>query len=149
LEKLRNYAAEDADITLQLHEYLFEKLKERKLDKLYFDIEEPLIKILSEMEYNGIRMDADFLVNYGKELAGLIVEVQDRIYAMAGAVFNIDSPKQVGEILFDVMKIPYRWSKTKTGQYSTNEAKLGELANEHEIVTLILDYRGLTKLKST
>lgn len=149
IEKLTAYAAEDADITLQLHDYLYQRLKEEKLDKLYFDIEEPIIKILADMEFNGIRMDGQFLVEYGKELTEQILELQSAIHTMAGTVFNIDSPKQVGEILFDVMKIPYRWSKTKTGQYSTNEAKLGELEKDHEIVSMILEYRGLMKLKST
>src|SRR5690606_30055203 len=149
IQKLTNYAAEDADITLQLHEYLFSKLKAEKLDKLYFDIEEPIIRVLAEMEFNGIRMDEHFLEEYGKELTEKILEIQSAIYEIAGTVFNIDSPKQVGEILFDVLKIPYRWTKTKTGQYSTNEAKLGELEKDHEIVSMILEYRGLMKLKST
>lgn len=149
IQKLTNYAAEDADITLQLHEYLFSKLKAEKLDKLYFDIEEPIIRVLAEMEFNGIRMDGHFLEEYGKELTEKILEIQSAIYEIAGTVFNIDSPKQVGEILFDVLKIPYRWTKTKTGQYSTNEAKLGELEKEHVIVSMILEYRGLMKLKST
>src|SRR5690606_22070406 len=149
VEKLKNYAAEDADITLRLHEYLYEKLKKEKLDPLYFDAEEPVIKVLAEMEFTGIRLNSDFLIQYGKELTEQILELQSTIHTMAGAVFNIDSPKQVGEILFDVMKIPYRWGKTKTGQYSTNEVKLGELEKDHEIVSMILEYRGLMKLKST
>lgn len=149
VEKLKNYAAEDADITLRLHEYLYEKLKKEKLDPLYFDVEEPVIKVLAEMEFTGIRLNSDFLIQYGKELTEQILELQSTIHTMAGAVFNIDSPKQVGEILFDVMKIPYRWGKTKTGQYSTNEVKLGELEKDHEIVSMILEYRGLMKLKST
>ncbi len=149
LEKLKNYAAEDADITLQLHELLHEKLKEEKLDKLYFDIEEPVIKVLADMEYDGIRLNKEFLNEYSKQLAEQILNTQATIHQKAGAVFNIDSPKQVGEILFDKLKIPYRWRRTKTGQYSTNEAKLSEMANEHDIVSLILEYRGLAKLKST
>lgn len=149
LEKLKNYAAEDADITLRLHEFLYEKLKEEKLDKLYFDIEEPLIKVLADMEFDGIRLNKDFLNQYSKQLTEEILDTEARIHEMAGAVFNIDSPKQVGEILFDKLKIPYRWRKTKTGQHSTNEAKLSELSREHEIVSLILEYRGLAKLKST
>lgn len=149
LEKLKNYAAEDADITLQLHDFLYEKLKEEGLDKLYFDIEEPVIKVLTDMEYNGIRLDKKFLDDYSTKLAEEVLRTQATIHEMAGAVFNIDSPKQVGEILFDKLEIPYRWRKTKTGQYSTNETKLSELAKDHEIISLILEYRGLTKLKST
>lgn len=150
IDKLKNYAAEDADITLQLHEFLGPKLSEEEgLDKLYFDIEEPVIKVLAEMEHNGIRLDSTFLDDYSKQLTKEILKIQETIHGTAGAIFNIDSPKQVGEILFDKMKIPYRWRKTKTGQYSTNEAKLSELAKEHDIVNLIMEYRGLTKLKST
>lgn len=149
LEKLKNYAAEDADITLQLHDFLHAKLKEEGLDKLYFDIEEPVIKVLADMEYNGIRLDKKFLNDYSTKLAEEVLRTKATIHEMAGAVFNIDSPKQVGEILFDKLEIPYRWRKTKTGQYSTNEAKLSELAKDHDIISRILEYRGLTKLKST
>lgn len=149
LEKLKNYAAEDADITLQLHELLYAKLKEAGLDSLYFNMEEPLIKVLVEIEYNGIRLDRKMLKNYGRQLNDEIIAKQEKIHKMAGAIFNIDSPKQVGEILFDKLKVPYRWRKTKTGNYSTNEAKLSELATEHPIISMILEYRGLTKLKST
>ncbi len=149
LEKLKNYAAEDADITLRLHEHLHPKLQEENLEKLYFDIEEPVIKVLAEMEYNGIRLDKKFLNDYSEKLAEEVLRTEATIHEMAGVVFNVDSPKQVGEVLFERMEIPYRWRKTKTGQFSTNEAKLSELAKDHEIISLILEYRGLTKLKST
>lgn len=101
------------------------------------------------MEYHGVRVDSAFLKAYSKELNEEVLAIEEKIQDLAGCVFNISSPKQVGEILFDQMKIPYRWRKTKTGQYSTDEAKLSELAIEHEIVKMILEYRGLTKLKST
>lgn len=148
-EKLKNYAAEDSDITLQVHDLLQAELEKEGLEKLYYSIEEPVIKVLATMEYHGVRVDSAFLKAYSKELNEEILAIEEKIQALAGCVFNISSPKQVGEILFDQMKIPYRWRKTKTGQYSTDEAKLSELAIEHEIVKMILEYRGLTKLKST
>ncbi len=149
-EKVVNYASEDADITNQLVEYLEPQLKkEENLYTLYKDIEEPVIKVLTQLEYNGVNLDSPYLNNYSKELTEKIISKEDRIYEKAGTKFNISSPKQVGEILFDHLKIPYRWSKTKTGQYSTDEAKLSELAKDNDIVQDILDYRGLTKLKST
>ena len=149
VEKVAEYAAEDADITLQLHGYLRPLVKEQGLEKLYHDIEGPLIGVLAAMEYEGIRIDAPFLDAYAVELEGRIREVEATVYREAGSRFNLGSPKQIGEILFDRMKIPYRWGKTKTGQYSTDEEKLAELAVEHPFVQTILDYRALSKLKST
>lgn len=148
-EKMKNYAAEDSDITLQLHDILVEELKKEKLEELYYSIEEPLIEVLADMEFQGIHVDSDFLNQYSKELNQEVIALEEKIQELAGCVFNISSPKQVGEVLFDQLKLPYRWRKTKTGQYSTDEAKLSELAVEHDIAKMILDYRGLTKLKST
>ncbi|RMD72753.1 MAG: DNA polymerase I, partial [Bacteroidetes bacterium] len=149
VEQVAPYAAEDADITLQLYHLLFPRLKEEGLEELYFRIEEPLIKVLVDMEHAGINLDVDFLKQYSKELAQKMQQIEARIYELAGQRFNIASPKQVGEILFEKLKIPYRWRKTRTGQYSTDEEKLSELAKEHEIARAILDYRQLAKLKST
>ena len=149
LDKLRDYAAEDADITLQLRNYLEAELKEAKLDDLYAKLEEPLVKVLIDLEYEGINLNEAFLNAYSKELEVKIDEVQKKIFENAGVEFNIASPKQVGEVLFEKMQVPYRWKKTKTGQYSTNEEKLNELAKDHPFVSDILTYRGLTKLKST
>ena len=149
LDKLRDYAAEDADITLQLRNYLEKELKEAKLDELYFKLEEPLVKVLIDLEYEGINLNEQFLNDYSKELEVKVDEIQKKIYDHAGIEFNIASPKQVGEVLFEKMQVPYRWKKTKTGQYSTNEEKLNELAKDHPFVSDILTYRGLTKLKST
>lgn len=149
LEKLKNYAAEDADITLKLHDILEKELKKEELEDLYYTIEEPVIKVLADMEHNGIRLDKKILKGHSGSLTENILSIEKSIHELSGSVFNIDSPKQVGEILFDGMKIPYRWRKTKTGQYSTDETKLSELALEFEIAGLILEYRGLTKLKST
>ncbi len=148
-EKVKDYAAEDADITWQLYQYLEPKLTEEKLDKLYREIEEPLIHCLVDMEFEGINLDADFLHIYSKELEKEIGALEAKIHETAGVKFNIASPKQVGEVLFDKMEIPYRWKKTKSGQYSTSEEKLTEMAPEFPIISEILKFRGLTKLKST
>ncbi|HRW75094.1 MAG: DNA polymerase I [Lewinellaceae bacterium] len=149
VEKVAEYAAEDADITLQLYHYLWPRIQSENLENLYNTMEGPLIRVLTEMEFNGIRLDSDFLAAYSIELDKEIQETERTVYKMAGSAFNMSSPKQVGEILFDRMKIPYRWSKTKSGQYSTDEEKLTELAPDNPIVDQILRYRGLTKLKST
>ncbi len=149
IERVAEYAGEDADITLRLKEELFPQLKEEKLQSLYDTIEEPLIKVLVDVEFEGININVDFLNEYSKKLGAEILELEKKIYEVAGSPFNIASPKQVGQILFDRLEIPYRWRKTKTGQYSTDEEKLTELAVENPIVKDILTYRGLAKLKST
>ncbi len=149
VEKVVQYAGEDADITLQLGEYFRPKLKEEGLEKLYTEMEEPLMKVLVELEYNGINLDVGYLEAYSKELDIIIKAAQAEIYKDAGAPFNISSPKQVGEVLFDKMGLPYRWKKTKSGQYSTSEEKLAEMADDFEIVNKILKYRSYSKLKST
>lgn len=149
VEKVKDYASEDADITYQLKEFLAPKLKEEGLLELYQTMEEPLVKVLVDLEFEGINLDVDFLNEYSEELEERIKVLEKSIHETAGVPFNVASPKQVGEVLFEKMEIPYRWSKTKSGQYSTNEEKLTELANEHAIVNEILRYRGLTKLKST
>jgi DNA polymerase-1 len=149
LERIKEYAGEDADITLRLKNKLAPEIEKEGFEKLYWETEAPLVNALVEMEYNGIKVDADFLGEYSKELEGKISKAEAKIHKMAGVPFNIASPKQVGEVLFKHLRIPYRWSKTKTGQYSTNEQKLTELAGEHPIVAEILDYRGMAKLKST
>lgn len=150
VEKVVEYAAEDADITLQLKEYLYPQLnKNEGLAKLYHEMEAPLIKVLAAMEYEGVNLNSEFLFEYSEKLEADISEVEANIYEQAGTKFNIGSPKQVGEVLFDQMDLPYRWRKTKSGQYSTNEEKLTELATDFPIVNDILRYRGLSKLKST
>ncbi len=149
LELLAEYAAEDADLTWQLYEILSKELEKEGLYELYEKMEAPLIEVLVEMEYNGIKVDADFLKKYGQQLSKELAGIEKKIFEMAGGPFNINSPKQIGQILFDRLKIPYRWQKTKTGQYSTNEEKLSELAHEHPIVREILRYRSLSKLIST
>ena len=149
IEKVTEYAAEDADITLQLKPVLQEMLKENSAEQLFKELEMPLVRVLTDMEFEGVRIDAQFLNNYSTVLEQQIREKEESIYEKAGVRFNIASPKQVGEVLFDKMKIPYRWKKTKSGQYSTNEEKLSELAQDHAYVQEILDFRKLSKLKST
>jgi DNA polymerase I len=149
VEDVLDYAAEDADITLQLKNYLAPRLQEEGLKDLYHQMEEPLIRVLADMEYHGVNIDADYLNSYSVELEKEIAGFEKQIYEAAGSRFNIASPKQVGEILFDRLKVPYRWQKTKTGQYATDEEKLTELSHEHPVIELILTHRGLTKLKST
>lgn len=148
-EKVVVYACEDADITLQLKEYLDKELESENLKELYDHIEEPLIDAIIEMESAGVKVDREYLKKYSEELQEKIDALVKEVHEMAGVEFNIASPRQVGEVLFDKMDIPYKWRKTKSGQYSTNEEKLSELSKNHEIARKILDYRGLTKLKST
>jgi DNA polymerase-1 len=149
VKKVAEYAAEDADITLRLKPVLQEMLKENEAEKLFRELEMPLVRVLTDMEFEGVRIDDQFLNNYSIVLEQQIKEKEESIYEKAGVRFNIASPKQVGEVLFDKMKIPYRWKKTKSGQYSTNEEKLSELAADHAYVQEILDFRKLSKLKST
>lgn len=149
LEKIKEYAAEDADIVLQLYPVLDKDIREFGVSTVMTDIELPLINVLASMENEGVRIDADFLKDYSKVLGQGIEKTESKIYQIAGVRFNISSPKQVGEVLFDRLKIPYKWKKTATQQYSTDEEKLNELYDEHELVREILEYRKLSKLKST
>lgn len=149
VEKVKEYAGEDADLTLQLSPVLSGMLKENKLDHLYETIEAPLIRVLCDVEYEGVRINDTFLQVYSKELEGLIIQKEQEIYKNAGVHFNIASPKQVGEVLFDRLKVPYKWKKTSTGQYSTDVEKLTELAGEHIVIDSILEHRKFSKLKST
>ena len=149
LDKIAEYATEDADITVQLYEYLNPKVKADGLQSVYDEIDGPLIRVLAKIERNGINLNADYLDQYSVELGKLITSEERSIYEMAGTPFNISSPKQVGEVLFDKLNIPYRWRKTSSGQYSTSEEKLQELSTHHSIIEKILQYRMLTKLKST
>jgi len=149
VKQVVDYAAEDADITLQVKKLIEKDLKKEKLDDLYYKIEEPLIDVLCQMEYEGVKIDGEFLNKYSKVLQKKIAEVEKEIYKLAGVDFNIGSPKQVGEVLFDKLKIKYRWRKTGTGQYSTDVEKLNELAPDNEIIQKILEYRKFAKLKST
>ena len=149
VEKVVDYAAEDADVTLRLRDYLQPELEEQGLADLYHRIEEPMIKALVQLEYNGIKIDSDYLAAYSKEFDAELQQLERDIYKTAGTTFNIASPKQVGEVLFDRMQVPYRWKKTKSGQYRTGEEILSELAPDVPVIDKIMRFRGLTKLKST
>lgn len=149
LEDIKEYAAEDADITYQLYQYLMPELESINATKLYETLESKLIYVLADMEMAGVNIDAQYLNKYSVELGQRIDILEEKIYQQAGHTFNISSPKQVGDLLFGTMNIPYRWTKTKQGAFSTDEAKLSELALEHTFVQDILDHRSLSKLKST
>src|SRR5690606_15552808 len=149
LEKQTEYAVEDADITLQLKEHFEKELGEANIQKLFDDIEIPLLRVLADMELEGINLDEKFLNSLSEKLDADIKTLEANIYKEAGEEFNIASPKQLGEILFDKMKLVDKPKKPKTGQYATGEDILSYLAKDHEIIQHILDYRGLAKLKST
>ncbi|MGB0429345.1 MAG: DNA polymerase I, partial [Bacteroidia bacterium] len=148
-EQISDYACEDADITLQLKEKFAPEVKERNGDKVFNQIECPLIYVLSDMEMEGIKLDKGFLQEYSGELQTEIASQMEKVYEIAGEEFNLNSPKQMGEVLFDRLKLDSKAKKTKSGQYKTDEATLQKLGAKHEIVKHILDYRQLTKLKST
>ena len=148
-EQVYEYAAEDADVTLRLKNKLEPELKKFDCENLFYDIEMPLMPVLAEMEMNGVRLDTESLKETSTILTNRVLEIEQRIYELAGGQFNIASPKQVGEILFDKLKIVEKAKKTKTGQYVTSEDVLQQLKNKHEIVADILEHRGLKKLLGT
>jgi DNA polymerase-1 len=149
LEDIKEYAVEDADVTLQLKEVFAPHIVSENFTELFHEIETPLIKVLAAMEYEGVNLNTDYLKIYSKELEREAQKAQLQIFEIANTTFNLDSPKQLGEVLFVKMGIPYEGKKTKTGQFSTGEEVLSKLAYEHEIARLIQDYRELVKLKST
>ncbi len=149
IDKQTEYAVEDADITFQLKEHFAPELTEAKTVSLFKDIEIPLLRVLADMEIEGINLDKGFLQSLSEELDSDIKTLEQKIYTEAGEEFNIASPKQLGVILFEKMKLVDKPKKTKTGQYSTAEDVLSYLAKDHDIIQNILDFRGLSKLKST
>jgi DNA polymerase-1 len=146
---IKDYAAEDADITLQLKNNFVPKLIENELEKLFNEVELPLIKVLANIEREGINIDVPALKEFSVQLQNDIAIVEAEIQSFAGTKFNVSSPKQVGEILFEYLKIIDKPKKTKTGQYATGEDVLSKLESLHPIVAKILDYRELVKLKNT
>lgn len=148
-EQVYEYAAEDADITLQLKNKLEPELKKYGAEDLFYNIEMPLMPVLAEMEMNGVRIDTDSLKETSSVLTARMKEIEKRIFELAGTEFNIASPKQVGEVLFDKLHIVEKAKKTKTGQYVTSEEVLQSLKHKHEIVADILEHRGLKKLLGT
>ena len=148
-EAIYKYACEDADITLQLKEVLEKELKENGAEKLFYEIEMPLVPVLAYMEKNGVRVDTEALKETSRHFTARMKQIEEEVHQLAGGEFNISSPKQVGEVLFDKLKIVSKAKKTKTGQYVTSEEVLESLRSKHEVVGKILDYRGLKKLLST
>lgn len=149
LDLLCDYAAEDADITFQLKEILEKEIHQNGLQQLFYEIEMPLMKVLARMEQNGVRIDSEALRISSVVLTGEMIELEKQIHELAGYEFNVSSPAQVGEILFDRLKLDEKAKKTKTGQYSTSEDVLEKIRSKHPIIGKILEYRGLKKLLST
>ncbi|WP_373514448.1 DNA polymerase I [Persicitalea sp.] len=149
IEEVTEYAGEDADITLQLHQLLLPELDEKAAAKLFTGVEMPLVRVLTAMESEGVRVDMDALSKMSQELETDIKVLETDIFATAETEFNLNSPKQLGEVLFDKMNLVKNPKKTRTGQYATGEDVLSALESDHEIARKILDYRELQKLKST
>ena len=149
LKQQTDYAAEDADVTFQLYEIFEQKLKEENLENLFYRIEMPLMKVLVKMELAGISLDKECLKKESLELENDLKNLEKKIFEFSGEEFNLNSPKQLGEILFEKLKLDAKAKKTKTGQYSTSEEVLQKLESKHEIIKYILEYRTYQKLKST
>jgi DNA polymerase-1 len=148
-EKIKEYAVEDADITLQLKNAFAPLIPKKKVDKVFTDVETPLVKVLLDMEFEGVRIDKEFLSEYSKQLETEASCCEENVYAAAEVRFNLASPKQLGEVLFEKLKLDPKAKKTKSGQYATGEDVLMKLAAQHKIVDDIMGFRELTKLKST
>lgn len=148
-EKVKEYAAEDADITLQLRQKLEPELEKQGVRRIFDEIEMPLVRVLAAMEAEGVKVDGDNLQQISELMGKEILELEKTIYDAAGKQFNIASPKQLGEVLFDHLGLQHKAKKTKTGQYATSEDVLSKIQKAHPIIPMILDYRSLTKLKST
>lgn len=148
-EEVSDYACEDADITFQLYEHFKPQLEDPQMKKLFEEVETPLLKVLGHMEMEGVKLDVETLHKFSEELGEEIEVLEKEIHELAGETFNVDSPKQLGPILFDKLAISSNAKKTKSGQYSTGEDILSKLVNEHPIVEKILAYRQSKKLKST
>ncbi|MDX5337911.1 MAG: DNA polymerase I [Cyclobacteriaceae bacterium] len=148
-DEVTAYASEDADITLQLKKKFDPILKSNGLEKLFDEVENPLIRVLTAMEFEGVKVDTESLAELSVALEEESKEIEKRVYELAGVRFNLGSPKQLGEVLFEKLKLDPKAKKTKTGQYATGEEILSKLADEHEIAQAILDFRQMVKLKST
>jgi DNA polymerase-1 len=149
IEKVKEYAAEDADITLQLKQVFVPLLKEREVQRVFDEVENPLARVLTDMEFEGVKIDIGFLNDYSKALETDAKQFEENVYKQAGVRFNLASPKQLGEVLFELLKLDPKAKKTKTGQYATGEDVLQKLSHNNPIVADILGFRELTKLKST
>jgi len=149
LPEQKEYAVEDTDVTLQLKNIFEQQLQKYNAEKLFSQIESPLVQVLAEMELEGIRIDVPFLKSLSNDIEKDIFSLQQAVYEQAGETFNLSSPKQLGDILFEKLKLISKPKKTKTGQYATSEEILSELAPKHKIVANVLEYRQLQKLQST
>ena len=149
IDKITDYASEDADITLKLKSIFDKEIEVNNLSKIFYDIEIPMINVLSEMETEGIKIDISYLEKLDKEFEEDLEKLKKEIFKKSGEEFNLNSPKQLGEILFDKLKLVSKPKKTKTGQYSTSEEVLSSLANDHKIIEDILEWRSLDKLQNT
>lgn len=149
LEEQTIYAAEDADVTFQLYEIFAPQLKKEGVEDLFYHIEMPLMRVLAKMEFAGISLDENWLIQESKDLENDLKNLETKIFELCGEEFNMNSPKQLGEILFEKLKLDPKAKKTKTGQYATSEDILQKLASKHEIIQYILEYRTYQKLKST
>ena len=149
IDKITDYASEDSDITLQLKSIFDKEIEVNNLSKIFYDIEIPMINVLSEMETEGIKIDTSYLEKLDKEFEEDLEKLKKEIFKKSGEEFNLNSPKQLGEILFDKLKLVSKPKKTKTGQYSTSEEVLSSLANDHKIIEDILEWRSLDKLQNT
>lgn len=149
IEQIKEYAAEDADVTLRLKHYFAPLLKQEDVETLFFEMEMPLIYVLAEMEATGVKLDTEALKQSSEVLSQQLIALEQSIYELAGQTFNINSTKQVGEILFDKLKLDEKAKKTKTGGYSTSEEVLEKIRGKHPIVGKLLEYRGIKKLLST
>jgi len=146
---VKDYAAEDADITLKLKNILEKDIRRNGLENLFFEIEAPLVYVLADMEWTGVRLDLEALKELSREYSAELDAIEQEIATIAGMPFNVNSPKQIGEVLFDRLKIADKPKKTKTGQYKTSEEELEKLRNRHPIIEKILEQRGLKKLLGT
>ncbi len=149
LEKIKEYAVEDADITLQLKNVFINELKSKEVEKVFYEVENPLVQVLKDLEFEGVRIDVDFLKEYSFELDKEARAAEERVYQQAGVRFNLASPKQLGDVLFEKLKLDPKAKKTKTGQYATGEDVLQKLSHLHPVPADVLTFRELTKLKST
>ena len=149
VEKIKDFSTEDADLTLQLKNNFTTLLERKKVEKVFHEVENPLVKVLCDMEFEGVKVDMDFLNEYSRQLDSEAKRSEELVYEQAGVRFNLSSPRQLGEVLFDKLQLDPKARKTKTGQYATGEDVLLKLAHQNSIVNEILTYRELTKLKST
>jgi DNA polymerase-1 len=149
LNKIKEYAVEDADITLQLKNIFIGELKAKDVEKVFYEVENPLVQVLKDMEYEGVKIDEGFLKDYSVELDKEAKAAEERVYQQAGVRFNLASPKQLGEVLFEKLKLDPKAKKTKTGQYATGEDVLLKMSHLHPVPADVLIFRELTKLKST